>query len=54
MVKLFGEDTPKVGVLTVNNMHNLEHYGNMVTYLRMKGIVPPTSEEGFMPQPKKK
>ena len=31
MVKLFGNDAPKLGVLTVNNMHNLEHYGNLVT-----------------------
>ncbi|MFY9582950.1 MAG: DinB family protein [Candidatus Acidiferrales bacterium] len=53
MVKLFGSDTPKLGVLTVNNMHNLEHYGNLVTYMRLKNIVPPTSEPGFQPQPKK-
>jgi hypothetical protein len=45
MVKLFGNDTPKLGVLSVNSMHNLEHYG--------KNIVPPTSEPGFQPQPKK-
>lgn len=49
MVKLFGSDTPKLSVLTVNQMHNLEHYGNLVTYMRLKNIVPPTSE----PQPKK-
>jgi uncharacterized damage-inducible protein DinB len=56
IVLLFGkQETPKLGVLTVNNMHNMEHYGNMVTYMRMKNIVPPTSEPGFspMPQPKK-
>jgi len=52
-VKLFGKDTPKLSVLTVNQMHNLEHYGNLVTYMRLKNIVPPTSEPGFMPQPKK-
>ena len=51
-VKLFGGDTPKLGVLTVNNMHNMEHYGNLVTYMRLKNIVPPTSEPGFIPQPK--
>jgi uncharacterized damage-inducible protein DinB len=44
-VKLFGGDTPKLGVLTVNNIHNMEHYGNMVTYMRIKNIVPPTSEQ---------
>ena len=45
MVKLFGNDAPKLDVLVVNNMHNMEHYGNMVTYMRIKGIVPPTSEQ---------
>jgi len=28
----------------VNISHNNEHYGNMVTYMRMKGLVPPSSE----------
>ena len=53
MVKLFGKDTPKLSVLTVNEMHTMEHYGNLVTYMRLKNIVPPTSEPGFMPQTKK-
>jgi len=53
MVKLFGGDTPKLGVLTVNNMHNMEHYGNLVTYMRLKNIVPPSSEPRSQPQPKK-
>ena len=53
MVKLFGNDAPKLDVLVVNNMHNMEHYGNMVTYMRIKGIVPPTSEQQSQPQPKK-
>ena len=52
-VSLFGYDMPKLGVLTVNLMHNQEHYGNLVTYMRMKNIVPPTSEPGFMPNTKK-
>jgi len=50
-VKLFGGDTPKLDVLTVNNMHNMEHYGNLVTYMRLKNIVPPTSEPQPHPQP---
>ena len=45
MIKLFGNDAPRLSPLTVNNMHNLEHYGNMVTYMRIKGIVPPSSEQ---------
>jgi uncharacterized damage-inducible protein DinB len=54
-VPLFGEtsDTPKLGVLAVNNLHSIEHYGNLVTYMRMKNVVPPTSEPGFMPVTKK-
>ena len=53
-VKLFGGDTRKRDVLTVNNMHSVEHYGNLVTYLRLKNIVPPTSEPGFLPGSPKK
>lgn len=48
MVKFRGGDTPKLSVLTINNVHNIEHYGNLVTYMRMKNIVPPTSEPEFM------
>jgi len=43
-VKLFGTDIPKFGVLNINNMHDMEHYGNLVTYMRMKNIVPPSTE----------
>ena len=57
MVKLHGSEAPKLGVLTVIAVHSVEHYGNLVTYMRMKGIVPPTSDPEFMrglaPQPKK-
>ena len=53
MVKVMGSDTPKLGALNVNIVHMVEHYGNLVTYLRMKNIVPPSSEPGVMPQPKK-
>ena len=31
-------------MLIANLSHNNEHYGNLVTYLRAKGIVPPSSE----------
>jgi uncharacterized damage-inducible protein DinB len=52
MVKLMGGDVPKLGALNVNNIHSVEHYGNLITYMRMKNIVPPTSEPGFMQQQK--
>jgi len=45
MVKLFDMDLPKLGALNINNMHDMEHYGNLVTYMRLKNIVPPTSEQ---------
>jgi uncharacterized damage-inducible protein DinB len=54
-IKLFGNDAPRLSALTVNNMHDLEHYGNLATYMRMKNIVPPSSEQQQAPaQPAKK
>jgi uncharacterized damage-inducible protein DinB len=53
LVKFFGSDTPKLSVLTVNLAHSAEHYGNIVTYMRLKNIVPPSSEPAPQPQPKK-
>ena len=33
------------GIALISNIaHNNEHYGNLVTYLRAKGLVPPSSE----------
>lgn len=43
-VKLFGNELPKLSVLEFNTHHEFEHYGNIVTYMRLKGIVPPSSE----------
>ena len=55
IVTLFGKErVPKLGVLTINNMHNMEHYGNLVTYMRLKNVVPPTSEQSSQPAPQKK
>ena len=53
-VKLFGSDIPKLGVLNINNMHDMEHYGNLITYMRLKNIVPPTSEQPAPPPQQKK
>ena len=44
MVQMFGQQTPKLGVLASNNSHMMEHYGNLVTYMRLNKIVPPSSE----------
>ncbi len=40
---LFGSPNTVAGVLAFNSVHNYEHYGNLVTYMRIKGIVPPSS-----------
>jgi uncharacterized damage-inducible protein DinB len=45
--KLFGSDMSKMYILMLNSTHMAEHYGNMVTYMRMKSMVPPSSQ----PQP---
>jgi uncharacterized damage-inducible protein DinB len=39
----FGERTP-LAMLVLNAAHNGEHYGNIVTYMRIKGMVPPSSQ----------
>lgn len=44
--KLFGSDQTKLHVLMSNATHDAEHYGNIVTYLRMNHIVPPSSQPG--------
>jgi len=33
----------KIGALIYNTSHINEHYGNLVTYLRLNGMVPPSS-----------
>lgn len=43
-VKTFLGVQPRFSVLTFNTSHVWEHYGNLVTYMRLKGIVPPSSE----------
>jgi uncharacterized damage-inducible protein DinB len=43
-VQFFGSTMPKLAVFNFNIQHCNEHYGNLVTYMRLKGIVPPSSE----------
>jgi uncharacterized damage-inducible protein DinB len=42
-VQLYGQTVPRFHALALNAVHNGEHYGNIVTYMRMKGMVPPSS-----------
>jgi uncharacterized damage-inducible protein DinB len=45
----FGEGTTTpIGIATLLAFHGMDHYGQMVEYLRMNGIVPPASR----PKPK--
>ena len=41
----WGEQAP-LSILVLNISHDSEHYGNFVTYLRLKGLVPPSSQPG--------
>lgn len=44
MVNFFGQKLTKLALMSFNIAHTDEHYGNMVTYMRMNAIVPPSSE----------
>jgi uncharacterized damage-inducible protein DinB len=44
-VTFFGGPNTAFGVLAFNSAHNYEHYGNLVTYMRLNGITPPSSME---------
>jgi uncharacterized damage-inducible protein DinB len=44
-IRFLGRQRPKLNVLTFNTEHAWEHYGNIVVYMRLKGLVPPSSEK---------
>ena len=44
MVRFGNVSRTRFAMLNWNLWHTWEHYGNVVVYLRMKGLVPPTSE----------
>ena len=41
---VFGQKGSLTWLLAWNTSHNSEHYGNIVTYLRISGMVPPSSQ----------
>ena len=45
-IKFSGRDRPRLAALMYNTQHAWEHYGNVVVYMRLKGLVPPSSERG--------
>jgi uncharacterized damage-inducible protein DinB len=48
MVDLFGAKQPRLSVLQTGVTHAFEHYGNLVVYMRLKGMVPPSSQRSGM------
>lgn len=46
MTQLFGAQRTRLSALMMNAVHDWEHYGNLVTYMRLKGMVPPSSSQG--------
>ena len=47
-VKFRGRAVPKIIVFMLHSGHAWEHYGNVVVYIRLKGLVPPSSEKAIM------
>ncbi len=43
-MKFRTSERSRLSLLMFNTIHMNEHYGNIVTYMRLKGIVPPSSE----------
>jgi len=46
MVDVFGQRRTRLYALLINATHDNEHYGNVVTYLRINKMVPPSSKPG--------
>jgi uncharacterized damage-inducible protein DinB len=44
MMKMGQAEAPRARPLIANISHDNEHYGNIVTYMRLKGLVPPSTE----------
>jgi hypothetical protein len=42
-----GQQRPKISVLIGNTTHNTELYGYISVYMRLKGVVPPTSDRAM-------
>ena len=44
---------PKLNMMTLNMGHNSLHYGNLITYMRVKNIIPPSSDPETIKQAQK-
>ena len=45
-IQFFGSPAIRHYALTFALLHGNEHYGNIVTYMRLNGMVPPSSQRG--------
>ena len=45
VITFFGRPMTRISVMDFNAAHSMEHYGNLVTYMRLKDIVPPSSQQ---------
>jgi hypothetical protein len=43
-ITMYGQARTRMYALALNATHDGEHYGNLITYLRIKGRVPPSSQ----------
>jgi uncharacterized damage-inducible protein DinB len=53
LVRFGGMRITRLGAMDFNTAHTMEHYGNLVTYMRLNGIVPPSSTPRTQPPGKK-
>jgi hypothetical protein len=44
-IEMFGSKQTKLWALAMNAAHDAEQYGSIVTYLRLNGLVPPSSKK---------
>jgi uncharacterized damage-inducible protein DinB len=49
LIKSGPNEVPRVSRLISNIAHDNEHYGNLVTMMRLKGMVPPSTERNQAP-----
>lgn len=46
LVKFMGGSQPAGNILDFSVFHSLQHYGNVIVYMRLKGLIPPSSQSG--------
>jgi uncharacterized damage-inducible protein DinB len=50
LTKVGQNEIAPINMLWGNISHSNEHYGNLVTYMRLKGLVPPSTERAQAPR----